>query len=365
MPEKLGNGGHGREEYDPNTGKYVADGQPNKVYNNPKENISEKQQTALNNLKLFYEFGEYTDEEYEYQRQQILNTNEKFDKDLDIMSDEELILEIEKHIDFFENQGIDLTLFDDAFNYDRKLKCANYRKLAYLIKKYSIDLEGVEFVSDSSHFKNEKIIASVRTDYAVKKSEDGTWELGVWPVSSLTTNPKHFQNFSQVKKDVLTGQANGNFSKASDDNMTSYYLTHEYGHMIANKIFNNIIEQEIGLDAIAEKYRQEAEMNWSSSNMGKNINLKLSYDFNLDDYIRDNIKKGYEKELAYKLNDLMGEISSKKMNGSFALDISKYGSVSPAEWFAETFAALECGEPNESAILLGEWLKEKGITRGE
>ena len=37
MPEKLGNGGHGREEYDPNTGKYVADGQPNKVYNNPKE----------------------------------------------------------------------------------------------------------------------------------------------------------------------------------------------------------------------------------------------------------------------------------------------------------------------------------------
>lgn len=37
MPEKLGNGGHGREEYDPNTGKYVADGRPNKVYNNPGE----------------------------------------------------------------------------------------------------------------------------------------------------------------------------------------------------------------------------------------------------------------------------------------------------------------------------------------
>jgi len=37
MPEKLGNGGHGREEYDPNTGKYVADGQPNKRYDNPNE----------------------------------------------------------------------------------------------------------------------------------------------------------------------------------------------------------------------------------------------------------------------------------------------------------------------------------------
>ena len=37
MPEKLGNGGYGREDYDPNTGKYIADGEPNKVYNNPKE----------------------------------------------------------------------------------------------------------------------------------------------------------------------------------------------------------------------------------------------------------------------------------------------------------------------------------------
>lgn len=39
MPEKLGNGGHGPENYDPNTGKYETDGQPNKSYDNPEENI--------------------------------------------------------------------------------------------------------------------------------------------------------------------------------------------------------------------------------------------------------------------------------------------------------------------------------------
>lgn len=38
MPKKIGNGGHSQEEYDENTGKYVADGKPNKYYDNPKEN---------------------------------------------------------------------------------------------------------------------------------------------------------------------------------------------------------------------------------------------------------------------------------------------------------------------------------------
>lgn len=37
MPEKLGNGGHSQEQYDPNTGKYVVDGVPNKYYDNPDE----------------------------------------------------------------------------------------------------------------------------------------------------------------------------------------------------------------------------------------------------------------------------------------------------------------------------------------
>lgn len=38
MPYKLGNGGEGQEQYDPNTGKYVADGKPNSSYDNPQEN---------------------------------------------------------------------------------------------------------------------------------------------------------------------------------------------------------------------------------------------------------------------------------------------------------------------------------------
>ena len=42
MPEKIGNGGHSLENYDENTGKYVADGTPNKSYNNPEEQTAMK-----------------------------------------------------------------------------------------------------------------------------------------------------------------------------------------------------------------------------------------------------------------------------------------------------------------------------------
>lgn len=39
MPTKKGNGGHGQENYDPNTGKYVEDGVPNEYYDNPDEEV--------------------------------------------------------------------------------------------------------------------------------------------------------------------------------------------------------------------------------------------------------------------------------------------------------------------------------------
>lgn len=39
MPKKLGNGGNSLEEYSSETGKYISDGEPNKYYDNPKENV--------------------------------------------------------------------------------------------------------------------------------------------------------------------------------------------------------------------------------------------------------------------------------------------------------------------------------------
>lgn len=73
MPKKIGNGGHGQEEYSSETGRYIADGQPNKYYNNEKENkvLStlgldtkdlKKQDSVLKSMGLGDEFSSYNDE---------------------------------------------------------------------------------------------------------------------------------------------------------------------------------------------------------------------------------------------------------------------------------------------------------------
>ena len=54
MPEKLGNGGHSQENYDPNTGKYVADGESNKYYNNPNERKQLSQNVEQSSKKRWY-----------------------------------------------------------------------------------------------------------------------------------------------------------------------------------------------------------------------------------------------------------------------------------------------------------------------
>lgn len=73
MPQKLGNGGYSQEQYDPNTGKYVADGKPNSSYDNPQE------KKILNSMGLDDDFDEideldeifdFTDEEWD----EILNS---------------------------------------------------------------------------------------------------------------------------------------------------------------------------------------------------------------------------------------------------------------------------------------------------
>lgn len=37
MAQKMGNGGHGMEDYNPETGRYISDGEPNTYYDNPEE----------------------------------------------------------------------------------------------------------------------------------------------------------------------------------------------------------------------------------------------------------------------------------------------------------------------------------------
>ena len=41
--------------------------------------------------------------------------------------------------------------------------------------------------------------------------------------------------------------------------------------------------------------------------------------------------------------------------------LSEYGKTNSFEFFAECFANLECGKPNELGKALGEYLKKRGV----
>lgn len=53
MAQKVGNGGHGMEDYSPETGKYISDGEPNTYYDNPEENAMDKLFGMSHNSKPF------------------------------------------------------------------------------------------------------------------------------------------------------------------------------------------------------------------------------------------------------------------------------------------------------------------------
>ena len=67
MPEKIGNGGYGQENYDPNTEKYVADGTPNKSYKNPEE------EKAMEMFGL--SSGESVEDVDDWEQEEISNVN--------------------------------------------------------------------------------------------------------------------------------------------------------------------------------------------------------------------------------------------------------------------------------------------------
>lgn len=74
MPQKLGNGGYSQEQYDPNTGKYVADGKPNSSYDNPQE------KKILNSMGLdddFEDFFSISDEELDKIMEEPIESEEE------------------------------------------------------------------------------------------------------------------------------------------------------------------------------------------------------------------------------------------------------------------------------------------------
>ena len=88
MPQKLGNGGYSQEQYDPNTGKYVADGKPNSSYDNPQE---KKILNSMGLEELEKEIEQDMLKDFDKELSLMLGfTEEELNDDSPVLSEEEL-----------------------------------------------------------------------------------------------------------------------------------------------------------------------------------------------------------------------------------------------------------------------------------
>lgn len=353
MPEKLGNGGHSYEKYDPNTGKYVADGVENKYYDNP----SEKTASSSSLYEKYKDFLDTVQEDEElnaimgWKPKTNEQKEEKYTKPILEMTQEEILTEIEEHKKFFVSKGINLKNFSKAFNNDLKLKCANFREIQRLMEKYPIDLNGCEFISSSKYFleKSNRVAEVSMANVAyINISERCEWSFS----NAFILNPSYFLTHNQVYEFARIRTKKGSWQDVLEEKYITMTSTHEFAHLINGKL----IQKEIDL-------KQEQDFFYDLLDSGYSV---MDAHFHMQYRLNKMSLKQMEKikeECMKKVSD-KNKIYGNELIETFNKNSSDYSLTNPFEWFAETFLSLEGGKPTEAALALGEWLKENNIMKG-
>ncbi len=139
-------------------------------------------------------------------------------------------------------------------------------------------------------------------------------------------------------------QRNLNWSMPFADNEASIYtVTHEYGHMLENSLF----EQEM------------EKLGWDYANRSKFVDVKKRTPSAQIKWYA-NIRKNYSK---YYNNEIVEIAKAQNPNFDLQANISRYGQTKAEEFFAETFANSQLSKPNELGKAMNIWLKEKGVVK--
>lgn len=156
----------------------------------------------------------------------------------------------------------------------------------------------------------------------------------------LSLCPRTFRSRERLIENELRSRKSKWSMPFSDDEVTIYTVTHEYGHVLQNKMKQDAYV-EAGWSA-NDKYAF-VDFSKKSSNAMNKWYLKIS----------DEVEKTCVDEIL----DI-----AKKNNSAFSLDenISSYGKTQRAEFFAEVFANSQLSKPNELGKAMNIWLKQKG-----
>ena len=158
----------------------------------------------------------------------------------------------------------------------------------------------------------------------------------------------------------------------TDENLRHYTVTHEFGHLVQYQMFiKRLIDRysdEIGgLEAVRENIREHGWWTDIRRYIGKadndimehlNRKERIKYDYSAEVFVATKDKQ--------EIIDIAAKIYQERGGqGDYhhERDISKYGTSSPYEFFAECFANSQCGKPNILGEAMNRWLKEKGLVR--
>lgn len=239
------------------------------------------------------------------------------------------ILTLEECKNIIENHGISFVT-EDLKAIDNKLLSDNTKRLDELLNKYSIMKEHIK---DKNMYFGAKNFDDKSTIAEFGANLDNT------KLSLCLSKRKckdYDEHISLMKNDIEVSQS----MPCSDNKISVYSITHEFGHFIENKLI-----EEYKKEHLAEFFEMKTRA-LNATTLSKSSSIVRKWNIKIGDIIADEIYK-----IALKNNP----------NFSFSNNLSKYGRTNSLEFFAESFANMECGKSNELGEAMKIYLKKRGI----
>ncbi len=208
---------------------------------------------------------------------------------------------------------------------DEKLVKINVKQLNNLLDKYP---KIANFVKEKGlHFSSKNTNAIAVTSHTNDMS-----------YLSINLSQDYYNDYNKYHNTVLQGIRENNFMPCKNKNVDTYALTHEFGHLVENYLINIYnINNPKEYNSFIKQIKIEKKAN-----------------------LRKKIFAEYEKKICDKISqDIYGIALKNNKDFKIKDNLSTYGHEKSQEFFAECFANMESGKPNELGKAMKEYLKGK------
>lgn len=365
--------GIGNPYHSDETGEFVSPGESLKSMKNDytEQEIEEYIKTS----------GDFTEEEIAYfeslqgeertnvlkQFNELLEAEEEIEEEIPVkplseMSNDELILEsrqiypiVKKYFDINTNQV-------EKFFGDPMLTVANFRGLLDLHNKYPLKAKIKIEKNNRKTTAFGTATANYGIDFLSKGSVMITRSDGIPQGEKIEICSKVYTDWQSIKAKKTLSALTG-YSSQTDgslENLLKYTIVHEYGHNLAYDIIGDRLRKD---DMFVDRNKRLLD-----GLVGKVVGAAAGY-FMFDEIqkvntLTRNTSMASDNTLKKVKQEIIDIATAKNPNFKTQGSVSGYGETNDHEWFAETFASLEGGKPNELALAMKEWLIENNYVKG-